>query len=70
MTSENTSDSTVSTVMHIPVTFSPPHPWPAEHFARDLAEQLAFAAGQVLDGRGSVGAVTHDPITQQQADRP
>lgn len=65
MTDRNTSVSPVSTVVHTPVAFTPPGPWPAEHFGRYLADQLAFGAGQVLDGRGTVGAPTHDSITAE-----
>ena len=66
MSDRNASTSPVTTVVHIPVTFTPPGPLPAELFARHLADQLAFAAGQVLGGHGTVGAPTHDPVTEQQ----
>lgn len=63
MTDRNANGGPVTTVVHIPVTFTPPGPLPPELFARNLADQLAYAAGQVLDGRGTVGTPTHDPIT-------
>lgn len=51
------------TVVHIPLEFTSPDAWPAEHHARFLADQIAFAAEKALSRHGAAGTPTCDPVT-------